>query len=191
MLPLLARGAAEEIGGAGRRDESLALPAFARLAAEAEARRGEEGEADHVAEDRPVAVPADAGARGIFDEKGMADRLWREPGPSRRAVPNREKPVGQRLRLMKATAVEAVLQAERDGAPFALEAVELEGAERKAREPCHEPRFLRLIEEVGRVSQAFGEVVDRRRREQVELAGRHRPSFSALWANNSATLSVP
>src|ERR1044072_3274655 len=51
-----AASAAERVGGGGRGGEGEPLPGRSRLAAEAQACRGEEGDSDHVAEDGPVAM---------------------------------------------------------------------------------------------------------------------------------------
>src|SRR4051794_16714962 len=70
MLPLGAGRATQQVDGARLRGKGETLPLRARLfglardklAAEAQGRRRQQGNADHVAEDGAVAVPAKAGA---------------------------------------------------------------------------------------------------------------------------------
>ena len=88
-----------------------------------------------VAEDRPVAVPAEAGAFAIADQQGVLERVRREAGEGGGAGADRQQPVRDRLGLGQAGAVEAVGPAERHGLALAEEALELERLEGEASEP--------------------------------------------------------
>ena len=86
MLPLAPRRAAQEVGGARLGHQRGTLPAGAALAAEAQPCRRDQRYADDVAEFRPVAMPADAGADIIFDDEHMAQRFGRKAGETSGAV---------------------------------------------------------------------------------------------------------
>ncbi len=155
MLPLPAGGAAQEIGGAGFGGDSDALPLGAGAAAEAESGFGEQRDADDVAEYGPVAVPANAGAGGIFDQQGVLEVVRREAGEGGGADADREQEIGDRIGGPETAAVERIMPAVGDGAAVAFEAVELEVAERQAGEL---PRQLLLLvegQEAGAVLKAF------------------------------------
>src|SRR5438128_1809218 len=71
VFPMAAGGAAEDVGGAWPQREVVTFPAFGRPASEAEGARGEKGDADHLVENRFVAVPADRRAGRVFGDQDV------------------------------------------------------------------------------------------------------------------------
>ena len=113
MLPLASRRAAQEVGGARLGHQGGALPAGAALAAEAQPRRRDQRDADDVAEFRPVAMPADAGADIIFDDEHMAQRFGRKAGETSGAVADRKEESRNGFGLAKPAAVKGIMEPER------------------------------------------------------------------------------
>jgi hypothetical protein len=149
------------------------LPLRALLAAEAKRSFREQRDADHVAEHRPVAVPAEAGADLIFDQQGMDELVRRQAGEGGGLGAQRQEPVRHLFRFGEARAVESVLHPERDRPPLADEALELERCKRKGSEMRDELRFLLWRNQLRRV----GESLRPRRRgrsEHAQLIRRHR-----------------
>src|SRR3546814_10341316 len=71
MFPFVPDFAREMIEGAGRERERGTLEPGAGPAAQAQRHRCAERQADHMVEDRTVAVPADPGARRVGDEQRL------------------------------------------------------------------------------------------------------------------------
>ena len=69
-------------------------------------------DADHVAEIRPVAMPADGGARPIFGDQHMLQAIGRQSGERGGALAHGKNERRDRRGLLQAAAVEVVAQAE-------------------------------------------------------------------------------
>src|SRR5215207_8452636 len=118
-------------------------PSRCGLAAQAEDAWREERDADHLAEDRAVLVPADAGAGAVFGQQHLLQRGGLEAGEGGGALAQGQEERWDVLGRLDLHQVEIVAPAERDDAALAEEALEFEGPERQLGEaagPVHPPR---------------------------------------------------
>ena len=70
MLPFQARRSTEQVDRARLGDERVSFPTRIDLTAETEAAGGEQGDANDIAKDIPVTVPADGRAGAILNDLG-------------------------------------------------------------------------------------------------------------------------
>src|SRR5437763_1197736 len=126
MLPLVARRPTQQIGRARFEQEGGAFPAAALFSPEPEPAGGAERNPDDIPEHRPVAVPADRRAGSVFGDERMFERRRGGPGEPRGAVAQRQQEGWKLRRLIHPAFGEVVMHPERDDAPLAEIALELE-----------------------------------------------------------------
>src|SRR5215204_5498322 len=184
VLPVAAGGAGEGVGRARGEGQRAALPGRARLrgglAAQAEDAWREERDADHLAEDRAVLVPADAGAGAVFGQQHLLQRGGLEAGEGGGALAQGQEERWDVLGRLDLHQVEIVAPAERDDAALAEEALELEGAERQLGETVDERLLRRGRDELRRVEHAV-RVVGVRSKRAASMSAR-----TAVRAEGSA-----
>ena len=106
-----------------------ALEAGAIASAESHGGGGAQRNTDDMLEDRPVLVPADAGAGAILDEEGLFERLRIDAGEPGGAGANIVEPVREQIAGREAARLEIIGPAERPGQPLAFPLLELERCE--------------------------------------------------------------
>ena len=131
MLPLRPGGSAQQIGGARLDGQGVALPGRAGLAPEAEEAGREQRDADHVAEDAFVAVPADRGAGTVLGDQRVRQLFCGEAREGGGAFAQLKQERRHRFRLPQFPRAEVVMPAIRDDTAVADVAVELELLQRK------------------------------------------------------------
>lgn len=137
MLPDLAGVTIQKVGGPGLKREAEAFPAVPGAAAEAQDARRQKRNADHLIELRPVAMPADRGARRILGDQRVSERRRADSGEPSGGLPEGMKEIGQGLRTFQAARREVVSMAVGDDPAQSLETVEIESLEGQGSEPLH------------------------------------------------------
>jgi hypothetical protein len=136
-------------------------------AAESQHARREQRDAYHPVEDRPVAVPADAGAGGVSDHQRLFESFGRQAGEVRCACAQGQQEAGDRRRGIDARGAEVVAPSERDGLTLPFPSLELERCERELLDVSDERGFFLRRDEI------FAEGEARRARvEQSRLRAR-------------------
>src|SRR5215208_2092942 len=87
VFPLGARGSAQQICRARFGVERVALPGGSSLAPESENARGKQRDADHIAEDAFIAMPADRGAGAVLCDQRVRQVFRRQLREGGRALP--------------------------------------------------------------------------------------------------------
>src|SRR5262249_18480169 len=118
VLPLMSRLASQVIKGPRREGHGHAVEGAGSAATKPQFRLRAEGEAEDMAEDRPVAVPADPGARIVAEQRCLHELVRIEAGELRRSCAQREEPIRYRVGRPDAGVVEIVAPAERGCEPF-------------------------------------------------------------------------
>jgi hypothetical protein len=111
VLPLMARGAAEQIGRTRCEEDRRALPTLAGLLAKAKRVGRKQGDSDHVREDVSILMPADSRAGSVFCYEKVREVLLRESGQISRLLPDREKKGWNWRDLMQLRVIKIVLPA--------------------------------------------------------------------------------
>src|SRR3546814_8262151 len=103
MFPFVPDFAREMIEGAGRERERGTLEPGAGPAAQAQRHRCAERQADHMVEDRTVAVPADPGARRVSDEQRLDELFGCDAGELRSALAAFGQPIDRKSTRMNSS----------------------------------------------------------------------------------------
>ena len=132
MFPLPACGSVEQIRGARFEVQRDSLPTLLFLPAEPELTRGAEREAGHLAEYRPVAMPADGRAGCIGSHEGLLDVVHWKLRRASHLLPEPQQEIRDGRGWRQPEIVEIVAPSEGNGLPQAGVAAELELAERQS-----------------------------------------------------------
>ena len=108
MLPLGARGPAQQVNRSRLRYYSLSLPALACFEAQAESAGRKKRNADDITEDRTILVPADSCAVRVFGDENLLKPARRGACEGFRACANAGKKVRHVLRSGQSASVEIV-----------------------------------------------------------------------------------
>src|SRR4051794_6349458 len=131
VLPLRARWSAQEIGRARLQNQRGPFPFRAGFAPEPEPTGRDQRDADYVAEDGAILVPADRRANRVFGHENVRQFVRREAGKPRGDFAQRQQErryVEGRLELALS---KIIVQPEREDAAFASIALKLEFTERQ------------------------------------------------------------
>jgi simple sugar transport system ATP-binding protein len=158
VFPFIARRSAENVGGSRLGCEGPPFPFASDLSAQAKAAWRQQRKAQHIAENRSVAVPADGRPGGIFGKEDLLQLRRFDAGKTRRKIPGRQEKCWNIAGSLEAAAFEIIPPAVIDDAPPAREAVELKRSEIESAEMVRQPPLLLPVDQIGPVAETVGQV---------------------------------
>ena len=134
VLPFVARRAGHQIDGSGLQFDRLAVPFRPVLAPQPEAAGRKQRDPGDKLKLRLVAMPAYTGARPIFVDQQLCERLGRLAGKEGDLITQRQQEIRYRRCLHHLATIIIIAQAKTGNLPVGEMAMEVEGLELQALE---------------------------------------------------------